>query len=148
MDRRRSTWRRIAVVTVGACLCVTGLSRAQFTSLSDRSQAMLEGNFQSCRDADGQYSERVYDGKWPGIPPFELHLGPFHEFALFKGIQDGHRDHNSPENLLRPHKVELNGGTARQTWDVAGLHFEATLAGGSSEQCESWYVILKRSTAS
>jgi hypothetical protein len=146
MERRRAYWRRIAVVTLGVTLCVAGLGRAQFTSMSDRSRSMLEGHWQSCRDADGHYSERVYDGKWPGMPPFELHMGPFHEFALFKGIQDYHRDHNAAENLLRPHKIELQGGTARHMWDVAGLRFEATLAGGSSDRCESWYVTLKRST--
>src|SRR4029453_16778267 len=101
-------------------------------------------HWQSCRDVDGQYTERVYDGKWPGMAPFELHMGPFHEFALFKGIQDDHRDHAAGENLLHPHKVELQGGTARHVWDVAGLHFEATLAGGSSDKCESWYLTLKR----
>ena len=146
--KRRSTWRRIAGVTVGICLCVAGLSRAQFTSMSDRSRSMLEGNWQSCRDADGKYSERVYDGKWQGIPPFELHMGPFHDFALFRGIQDDHRSHDASDNLLQPHTIELKGGSARQTWDVAGLHFEATLAGGSSDQCESWYVTLRRSTVS
>jgi len=109
---------------------------------------MLEGNWQSCRDADGKYSERVYDGKWQGIPPFELHMGPFHDFALFRGIQDDHRSHDASDNLLQPHTIELKGGSARQTWDVAGLHLEATLAGGSSDQCESWYVTLRRSTVS
>ena len=148
MGRRGANWRRIVVVTVGACLGVAGLSRAQFTSMSDRSRSMLEGHWQSCRDADGHYSERVYDGKWPGIAPFELHMGPFHEFGLFKGIQDDHRDHAAGENLLRPHKIEPKGGSARHTWDVAGLHLEATLAGGSSDQCESWYLTLRRSTTS
>ena len=148
MDGRGSTWRRIAVVALGVWLGAAGLGRAQFMSMTDHSTAMLEGNWQSCRDGDGQYSERVYDGKWPGMPQFELHFGPFHEFALFKGIQDEHRDHNSAENLLRPYKIEMRGGMAKQVWDVAGLHFEATLAGGSVEQCESWYVLLRRSTAS
>ena len=104
---------------------------------------MLEGNWQSCREADGQYAERVYDGKWPGIGPFELHLGPFHEFALFRGIQDAHRDHNSPENLLRPHVVELQQNRGRHAWDAAGMHLEVSLAGGSLEECESWYVRLQ-----
>ena len=147
MGRRRANWR-IAVVTIGVCLGVAGLSRAQFSSMSDRSRSMLEGNWQSCRDGAGQYSERVYDGKWPGVPPFELHMGPFHDFALFRGIQDAHRSHDASENLLRPHTIELKGGSARQAWDVAGLHFEATLAGGSSDQCESWYITLRRSTVS
>jgi hypothetical protein len=109
---------------------------------------MLEGNWQSCREDGGNYSERVYDGKWAGIGPFELHMGPYHEFALFRGIQDGHREHNSADNLLRPFNIELAGNSARQSWDVAGVHLEVTLAGGSREQCESWYVTLKRSTTS
>ncbi len=148
MDRRGAHWRRIVGVTIGVTLCTAGLGRAQFMSMSDRSQSMLEGHWQSCREADGQYSERVYDGKWAGMPPFELHMGPFHDFALFRDIQDEHRSHDSSENLLQPHTVELKGGSAKQTWDVAGLHFEATLAGGSSDQCESWFVTLRRSTSS
>ena len=148
MSRRRTNGRVIAAVTIASCLCVAGLGRAQFSSLSDRSRSMLEGNWQSCRDQDGSYSERVYDGKWPGIAPFELHMGPFHDFALFQGIQNDHRDHNSPENLLQPHTLELKGGSARHSWDVAGLRFEAVLAGGSVDRCESWYVTLKRSTNS
>jgi hypothetical protein len=106
---------------------------------------MLEGNWQSCRDADGQYSERVYEGNWPGVEPFELHMGPYHEFALFRGIQTDHRDHASAENLLKPATVEVVGNRAARTWDVAGFHLEVALAGGSREDCESWFVSLKRS---
>lgn len=148
MVRRRAKWFAIACITVGSCLGAAQLSRAQFVPLTDRSRAMLEGNWQSCREADGRYSERVYDGRWPGVPPFELHMGPYHEFALFRGVQDAHREHSSAENLLRPYNIELSGGTARHTWDVAGLHLEVTLAGGSQEQCESWYVTLRRSSSS
>ena len=147
MGRRGVQWRAIAVVVLGMCFATPGFSGAQFTSLSDRKNSMLEGNWQSCRSADGQYSERVYDGKWQGLAPFELHMGPFHDFALFRGIQDDHRDHASSENLLQPHTVELRDGRARQTWDVGGLHLEAVLSGGSREECESWYLTLKRSTA-
>jgi hypothetical protein len=131
---------------MGVFFCVAALGRAQFTSMSDRAGSKLEGQWQSCRDAEGNYEERVYDGKWPGMPPFELHMGPFHEFALFRGIQDEHRSHNTAENLLKPYRIELQGGQARQTWDIAGLRFEATLAGGSGDQCESWFITLKRSS--
>src|SRR5262249_12826897 len=113
-----------------------------------RSRAMLEGNWQSCREDDGQYAERVYDGRWPGLPPFELHLGPYHDFALFMGIQDAHREHDSANNLLRPHTVELRNNRARQKWDVAGLALEVSLAGGSREECESWFVRLQPLTSS
>jgi len=127
------------------CLGAAAISQAQFTSFSDRSNAMLEGNWQSCRGSDGQYSERVYDAKWPGVEPFELHLGPYHEFALFRGIQDDHREHTSAENLLKPSTVQVSENRGAQTWDVAGLHLQVTLAGGSREECESWFVTLKRS---
>ena len=93
----------------------------------------------------GSTRERVYDGKWAGLPPFELHMGPYHEFALYRGIQDEHRDHKSAENLLEAAHVEIRANAARQSWDVDGLHLEVALAGGSREDCESWYVTLKRS---
>jgi hypothetical protein len=147
MARRWIQWQRVVAMTFAGCLGVAALGQAQFTSLSDHSRAMLEGNWQSCREADGQYAERVYDGKWPGMAPFELHMGPYHEFALFRGITDGHRSHNSPENLLKPFNIELRGHSAHQVWNVAGVHLEVTLAGGSREDCESWYVTLQRSAS-
>jgi hypothetical protein len=135
-------WIRLAPLTLVACLSGTAVGHTQFTSFNDRSRAMLEGNWQSCRAADGEYSERIYDGRWEGIAPFELHLGPYHEFALFRGIQDEHRDHDSKANLLYPYTVEVVGSSARQGWDVAGLHLDVRLAGGSRDECESWYVTL------
>ena len=144
MARRGAKWQLVAGITVGACLGGAALVSAQFTSYSDRKAAMLEGNWQSCREADGEYGERVYDGRWAGSRPLELHLGPHHEFALFRGIQDEHRDHKSADNLLKPYTVEMHGNAARQTWDIDGLHLEVALAGGSREECESWFVSLKR----
>ena len=55
-------YQRIGGFTLAACLGLATLGYAQFTSFSDRSRPMLEGNWQSCREADGGYSERVYDG--------------------------------------------------------------------------------------
>jgi hypothetical protein len=144
MAWRAAKWQLVAGITVAGCLGVAALGQAQFTSYSDHKRALLEGNWQSCREDDGQYGERVYDGKWPGMGPFELHMGPYHEFALFRGIQDGHREHNSGGNLLKPYNLEIRGNAARQAWDVDGLHLEISLAGGSREQCESWFVSLKR----
>jgi hypothetical protein len=148
MMRRRVIRVGVTAIMFGICVGAAALGRAQFTPLTDHATAMLEGNWHSCREEGGGYSERVYDGKWTGLGPFELHMGPYHEFALFRGIQSAHRDHNSAENLLRPFNVELTGSSAHQLWDVAGLHLDVTLAGGSLEQCESWYVTLKRSTTS
>src|SRR5438067_6448592 len=119
---RTRTARWIAALTLAACLGGAAVGRAQFRSFNDRSSAILEGNWQSCRESDGQYSERVYDGKWAGMAPFELHLGPYHDFSLFRGIQDSHRDHSSSENLLAPHTVDVVANQARQKWDVAGFH--------------------------
>ena len=87
----------------------------------------------------------MYDGKWPGIGPFELHMGPYHEFALFRGIQDEHRDHSSAENLLKPYNVEVRANRLARAGTWTGMHLEVALAGGSREQCETWFVTLKRS---
>lgn len=148
MAWRGAKWQLVAAVTVATCLGGAALGNAQFTSFSDHKRALLEGNWQSCREGDGEYSERVYDGKWPGIGPFELHLGPFHEFAFFRGIQDEHRNHGSADNLLKPYNLEIRTNAARQSWDVEGMHLEIALAGGSREQCESWFVSLKRADTS
>jgi hypothetical protein len=110
----------VMAFTVGACLGSAAAGHSQFISYTDRGRALLEGNWQSCREEGGQYSERVYDNTLPGIGPFELHLGPYHEFALFRGIQDEHRDHTSSQNLLRPHNVEALGG-GRETTARAGF---------------------------
>ena len=145
MARPRTGWQRIALFTIAATLGAATLGYAQlFRPFTDHTRALLEGNWQSCREADGQYAERVYDGRWPGMQPFELHLGPYHEFALFRGVQEAHRDHRSPENLLKPYTVELVANNAKHSWDIDGMHLEVVLAGGSREDCESWFVTLRR----
>ena len=148
MGSRRSIWYWTGALTIAGCLGGAGLGRAQFTSFNDRSRNGLEGNWMSCREGGSDYSEKIYDAKWPGLPPFELHLGPYHDFAIFPGIQDEHRDHGSRDNLLNPHTVELAANRARQTWEVAGLRLEVSLAGGSRSECESWYVRLQPLTSS
>ena len=142
--------RRSLVIAITAAICLgrAAPGHPQFTSFNDRSRSILEGNWQSCRDGDDEYAERVYDGNAPGIGRFELHLGPYREFALFRGVQEEHRDHASSDNLLRPHTVSLEGSTARHRWVVAGLVLEVTLAGGSRDDCESWWVALRRADSS
>jgi hypothetical protein len=145
MGSSRAATQLIVGIAVAGCLGMASIAQAQlFRPFTDRKTALLEGNWQSCREDDGTYAERVYDGRWSGLPPFELHMGPYHEFALYRGIRDDHRDHKSPENLLKPYIVEIQANAARQSWDVDGLHLEVTLSGGSREDCESWYVSLKR----
>ena len=138
--------RWIVAAVIAAGIGAAAPVFAQFVSTGDRLKALLEGNWQSCREADGKYSERVYDNSLPGIGPFELHLGPYHEFALFRGVEESHRDHTSPDNLLSPFNVEVEVNRARQAWETAGLRFEVTLGGGARDDCESWFITLKRTT--
>src|SRR5262245_16430210 len=144
MGRPGSRWRFLTVLTGTLVLGAATSGLGQFTSFNDRSRSMLEGNWQSCRESDGKYSERIYDGRLPGVGAFELHMGPYHEFALFRGVQDEHRDHSSSDNLLRPFTVDVTANVGRQKWDIAGVHLEVALAGGSREECESWWVQLRR----
>jgi hypothetical protein len=117
----------------------------QFTSYSRDPRHILEGSWQSCRDDEGGYRERVYDHIVNGVGQFEVHLGPRDEFALFIGVQDEHREHASPANLLQPYRVAEDGGRAKQRWDLPslGLTFTATLAGGSRSDCENWFIVLE-----
>jgi len=141
---RKARWIVASVLAAG--LSAAAPAFAQFVSTGDRLKALLEGNWQSCREADGKYSERVYDNSLPGIGPFELHLGPYHEFALFRGSQESHRDHTSPDNLLSPFNVEVEANRARQAWETAGLRLEVSLGGGARDDCESWFITLTRTT--
>jgi hypothetical protein len=140
--------RRAAITLLCALLLGSAAAplRAQlFRSFSGDPRNILEGNWQSCREADGHYSERVYDHVVNGVGQFEVHLGPDHEFAIFKGVQDEHRDHASSDNLLKPFVVPLQAGRAKQRWDIPSLDlaFTVTLAGGSRTDCESWFILLE-----
>ena len=131
----------VAGFAVAGCLGIASMAQAQlFRPFSDHRTSLLEGNWQSCRERDGQYAERVYDHVVNGVPIFEVHMGPRREFAMFKGIQDEHRDHESPENLLKPFRVPMQAGRAKQRWEIPSLNLTmtVTLAGGSRTDCESW----------
>ena len=142
----RLTWRTAAIAAVVAATCVLTARPlfAQFTSYPRSSRNILEGNWQSCREADGRYSERVYDHLVNGVPKFEVHMGPRREFAVFDGVQNEHRAHDSPANLLRPYQLEVEGNLATHEWKIPQLNlvFTVTLSGGSRGDCESWYVLL------
>jgi hypothetical protein len=132
-------------VLASAMVLAAPSAAAQFTPFSHDSRNILEGNWQSCRDRDGQYSERVYDHVVNGVGKFEVHMGPRREFAMFKGIQDEHREHDSTENLLKPFRVPMESGRAKQHWDIPSLSvsFTVTMAGGSRTDCESWFILLE-----
>lgn len=113
------------------------LALAQYTPFHGDPKLLLEGNWQSCRDEYGQFSERVYDQPQLGL---EVHLGPNDEFAIFRGIQDEHRDHRSPDNLLFP-EYRVRGGHHR--WETDNAVFEVTRAGGSRRDCRSYWITLE-----
>jgi len=133
----------VSAVTI-VIVFVAAVASAQFTSYSKNSKNILEGNWQSCREADGSYSERVYDHKVNGVPKFEVHMGPKREFAIFSGVQEEHRDHGSPANLLKPYNLDVDGNLASHEWKIPSLNlvFNVSLAGGSRSDCESWYILL------
>ena len=144
---RSSTLRilSLASILLALTLLTPRATEAQWISYSSNPRNILEGSWQSCLDQTGRYTERVYDHVVNGVGLFEVHLGPRREFAIFKGVQDQHREHESPENLLKPFRVLMEGGRARQRWDVPSLKISltVTLAGGSFSDCESWYVLLE-----
>jgi len=134
------------VLSAAAALGLARPAHAQlFRSFSGDPRNILEGNWQSCRESDGRYAERVYDHVVNGVGQFEVHMGPNHEFAIFPGVHDEHRDHSSAENLLSPFRVPVENNRAKQRWEIPslGLAFTVTLAGGSRTDCESWFIVLE-----
>jgi len=142
----------VALVTAGVFL-LGATTHSQYIPHRSDLANILEGNWQSCKEADGQYSERVYDHVVNSVEMFEVHLGPQREFGIFPGVVDEHRAHETRENRLNPkgYKVSLQAGRAKQSWDVGfkspdgtawSLRFEVRLAGGSRTDCESWYILL------
>ena len=136
---------RLTATFVSALMLLARPAAPQFTSFSHDARNILEGNWQSCRQSDGRYSERVYDHVVNGVGRFEVHMGPQNEFAIFSGVQAEHRDHMSSENLLKPFRVAAAGGRAKERWEIPALDlaFTATLAGGSRTDCDSWFVLLE-----
>jgi hypothetical protein len=141
----RAAWLLIGVSAAVALVGEHPAAVQLFRPFSNDSRNILEGNWQSCRERDGSYAERVYDHVVNGVGLFEVHMGPRHEFAIFKGVQDAHREHDSPENLLKPFRVAFENGRATQHWELPSLNlaFTATMAGGSRTDCESWYLLLE-----
>jgi hypothetical protein len=117
---------------------------AQFNSFRHDPRVILEGTWQSCQERDGTYTERVYDHVVNGVGQFEVHMGPAHEFAIFRGVQDDHRAHTLDDNLLKPYRVPMVDGRANHTWKIPslGLTFTVALGGGSFTDCDNWYITL------
>jgi hypothetical protein len=144
--KRPGRWAWAAIISIAVAVAAADRpAAAQFLPFPAVRGHILEGNWQSCREDDGRYSDRVYDHIVNGVGQFEVHMGPRREFAIFKGVQDEHRDHASADNLLKPYDVRMENNRARQTWDIPSLNltFSVTLGGGSRTDCESWYVLLE-----
>ena len=149
----RATRSRFSAVTIvwfaaaafGLLAATAQPVRAQWIPYSSNPRNILEGNWQSCPESTGRYAERVYDHIVNGVPKFEVHMGPRREFAIFEGVQDEHRDHDSPDNLLKPFRVLMEGSRARKRWEIPSLKLAltVTMGGGSTTDCESWYILLE-----
>jgi hypothetical protein len=136
----------LAIVTSAMSFVPPAPAAAQeWISYSSNPRNILEGNWQSCADRSGRYAERVYDHVVNGVAQFEVHLGPRREFGIFQGVQDEHREHASMDNLLKPFRVAAEGNRARQRWEIPllNLAFTVNLGGGSTTDCESWYILLE-----
>ena len=141
----RFSWLLTGVFAVAFGVAIRPADAQLFRPFSNDPRHVLEGNWQSCRDRDGQYAERVYDHVVNGVGKYEVHMGPRREFAIFAGVQDVHREHESSDNLLKPFRVAMDAGRAKQRWDIPSLNlaFTVTLAGGSRTDCESWFILLE-----
>jgi hypothetical protein len=100
-----------------------------------------QGSWQSC-----DHAERVLEHRKAGRLLWELHLGPDDEFALYKGEGPDGEDHthDGPDNLLGPsyHVLDFSTYRADRTWTVPALHLQVNVvrAGGSRDECMSWWV--------
>lgn len=113
--------------------------------------ALLEGHFSSCREAEG-YSERVYDRVERGQLRWSLHMGPKDEFGLYRGPGPDGPDHthDGPDNLLAPayHVSDVASWRAKRQWNVPslGLWISIAAGGGSQDDCEGYFVLVKRAS--
>ena len=145
MRSLRPNFRLLTLIVASLIVLVARQAAPQFTSFSHDPRNILEGSWQSCRDADGTYTERVYDHVVNGVGRFEVHLGPRDEFGVFDGVQAEHREHASAANLLKPYRVAMESGRAKQRWEIPSLNlaFTVALAGGSRTDCDSWFILLE-----
>lgn len=135
MARLHALSLAIAIVLVAVAVDVA----AQWTSDGARDgRVLLAGHWESCREADGTRRERIYDHYEHGVGLWEFHMGPSDEFALFRGVQDVHRDHASADNLLGPafHAGALETATHSRQWHALGLWISVVVAGGSADDCD------------
>lgn len=108
-----------------------------------------QGNWQSCKDSDGLWGERVLEHVQLGVYQWELHMGPEDEFALYAQKVDGpDHVHSEQDNLLGPaYRVgDVSTWRGKRNWSVSKLHLwlSITEAGGSRSDCRSFYIRIER----
>jgi hypothetical protein len=74
--RLRCSSRPLIGALVGALVLAAGPASSQFTPFDHDAATILEGNWQSCREPDGRFTERVSDHVVNGVGRFEVHMGP------------------------------------------------------------------------
>lgn len=125
---------------------------------------VLDGYYQSCfthytyqgLPDEWGFSEFIYDHYEKFKPRLEFHIGPFvpkvgqdttegvMEFAVFLGIQDDHRRHDSSANLLRPYQVAVVHDQGKMNWLINGYQINVVRAGGSRDDCSGFYITVTR----
>lgn len=115
---------------------------------------VLDGNWQSCRQDDGEYGERIYERIEHGEFVYEFHMGPYHDFGLYETRQPDEHQHDDPANLLAPsYRAQSLAGSSTNlggSWTVTvhgqRLKIDVVLAGGSRDDCESFVVTIRRAS--
>lgn len=124
---------------------------------------ILKGNWQSCKQEHvlftpefqvvSGYAERIFDYDVNGVWKWSFHMGPYHEFALYKASKDptqinyDNHDHTQVTNLLGPgYTVTPDYSRGRREWSILDLrlHVSVVMAGGSRDDCESFFVLIRR----
>lgn len=108
---------------------------------------ILSGSWQSCKQEDGTYAARIYDHCVLGKCDWSLELGPYDSFGLWAYSSDLDPDPADPSNLLKG-DYEVKGGDnrAKRRWVVKKFNIvvEVVAAGGSREDCESFFVTVRK----
>lgn len=107
---------------------------------------ILHGTWESCKEDDGTYGERIWDYVYPSKQwNFEFHMGPYHDFAFYRVQQDEEKhDHSDELNELKPHQVVVEYNRAHKIWNLKDVRIDVALTPGSYDRCETWFVTIEK----
>ena len=135
------------IVLTAAGLLVARAAAPQFTSFSHDPRNILEGNWQSCREGDGRYTERVYDHVVNGVGA--VRSAPR---TAATSSRSSRASRTSTAITRRPTiccsrtRCAMEGGRARQRWEIPslepGVHGERSPA-ARARDCDSWFIVLE-----